>query len=545
LIAVAFYLLLRKFRSASAIHRTQIAIILFSTFIPLAGNLLYTFFPNFAPHLDTTPFLLTFQSLVLAFGLLRHHILDLTPIAREKLADSLSDGMIVLDLQNRIVDINQVAAQAISQATTAPLSGQNLAELAPPIRPFLALAPAQEIKTEIEAGTTPKLYFDVLISPVREPDQSVIGRLIVFRDITKRKHTENLVRESENRLRSFLETAPDPILIVDEAGYIIFANQQSTQLFQYSVAELHQLKIERLVPAETQAKHAELRKTYHTAPHTRPMGTIQNLFAVRKDGKELPVEVSLSPLQTPDGLLIISIVHDITARKQVEELREHLIHTLVHDLRNPLANIRSALELTRTADLEEELSPAEKDFIIGSALASTDKMKGLINNILDVHRLERNEVKIQKSPNQFGSLVNEIVASQLSLAKQKQITLVTEVSPHLPAIPLDPTLIARVLQNLIGNALNFTPAHGYVYLTAEILEGNKCRFSVRDTGDGIAADVRERLFQKFATTQQAGHGTGLGLAFCKLVIEAHGGEIWVESEAGQGAKFIFTLPLTN
>jgi signal transduction histidine kinase len=176
------------------------------------------------------------------------------------------------------------------------------------------------------------------------------------------------------------------------------------------------------------------------------------------------------------------------------------------------------------------------------------KMLTLVDNLLDISRLETHQMPLNYEHVLVSELIEVALAQQQGLAADKEITLASQVANGLPAAWIDEALIERVFQNLLGNAVKFTPRQGLIRVTADADPDSYDEwiiFFVYNTGEGIPPDLQERLFDKFTTGTQEGRGSGLGLAFCKMVIEAHGGRIWVKSTPGQDATFIFTLPATK
>jgi signal transduction histidine kinase len=169
----------------------------------------------------------------------------------------------------------------------------------------------------------------------------------------------------------------------------------------------------------------------------------------------------------------------------------------------------------------------------------------LINAILDVNRLESGQMPLEREPVRFDITAAEVVEMEQVLTRDKRLTLENTVRPDLPLVSVDVELLRRVLQNLIGNAIKFTPAGGHIAIDAQVdpADPQYLVVSVKDDGLGIMPDLQARLFQKFVSGRVRGRGSGLGLAFCRLVVEAHGGRIWVESTPGSGAVFHFTLPV--
>ena len=258
----------------------------------------------------------------------------------------------------------------------------------------------------------------------------------------------------------------------------------------------------------------------------------------------LPVVADTVPL----GRLLV--LRDVTEERMLAKMRDDLTHTMVHDLRNPLTGISTAIKLL-DRKLSDVLTPAQHR-LLEIADSSAQKMVDLVTAILDVSRLESGRMPINPVSLSLYELIVETMSMQMPLATAGNLHLEADVSPQLPAAWADAELVRRVLQNLVGNAIKFTPTGGRV-----LVSGRECEekpgettatmlcVSVADTGHGISPELRGSLFQKFVVGEHRERGSGLGLAFCKLAVEAHGGRIWVDSEPGEGSTFRFTLPIAG
>lgn len=261
----------------------------------------------------------------------------------------------------------------------------------------------------------------------------------------------------------------------------------------------------------------------------------------------IPIKIEGS---VPGRLLVL---HDVTEERLLEKMRHDLTSTMVHDLRNPITAVMGSLELLQKTNVLASLAPQQR--LLDIAVRSTGRALDLVNSILDVSRLESRQMPIEYSLASLYALTQEVLELETSLAANKQITLQNDLTYNLPPIMVDKGLVGRVLQNLIGNAIKFTPTGGRVEIKAQPLPKSPCPagvvssavllVSVKDNGQGIPPKIKHKLFQKFVTGSQVERGSGLGLAFCRLVLEAHDSCIWVESEPGQGSTFYFTLPIAK
>jgi signal transduction histidine kinase len=243
--------------------------------------------------------------------------------------------------------------------------------------------------------------------------------------------------------------------------------------------------------------------------------------------------------ETALGRLIV--LQDVTQERMLQRMRDDLTHTMVHDLRNPLNVVSSALEM-----LEDQIVSASTSAQVAQmmeiARGSTQRMLALVNDILKISQMEEGRMPLVRRPVDAGELVETVLKGQRPLALEKELVLENgSAENELPLVFADPGLIERVLQNLIGNAIKFTPSGGKITVSTAV-DGDKVRIAVDDSGPGVRPEMQEQLFQKFVTGEEGERGSGLGLAFCRMAIEAHEGEIWVESAPGVGATFVFTLP---
>ncbi|MDW8367517.1 MAG: hybrid sensor histidine kinase/response regulator, partial [Abditibacteriales bacterium] len=227
--------------------------------------------------------------------------------------------------------------------------------------------------------------------------------------------------------------------------------------------------------------------------------------------------------------------------RELEALRDSLTQMIIHDLRTPLTAILTGLQ---TMEMLGELSEAQNE-LLGLAVRGGQTLLGMINDLLDISRMEEGSLQLEYTDVAPAEVVHHALEQVASLARDKNLTLTTHLPADLPPVPADEDKLRRILVNLLGNAVKFTPRGGTVTVSA-CLQPPEILFSVADTGEGIPQEAFERIFEKFGQVETRSSGrkmsTGLGLTFCKMAVEAHGGRIWVESEVGKGSVFSFVIP---
>jgi signal transduction histidine kinase len=243
--------------------------------------------------------------------------------------------------------------------------------------------------------------------------------------------------------------------------------------------------------------------------------------------------------------LFEQLQQNYTRLQDLEKLRDDLTHMIVHDLRTPLTSVVAAIQ---TLDMVGEVNGAQRE-VMEIAVTGSASLLSLINSLLDVEKFESGAMDLDYTLLSLPELISAAIAQVMPLAQAKEIALVQEITPDLPWLNGDEAKLQRVLVNLLGNAVKFTPSGGSIVLQVRPCnEGKAVEFCVRDTGEGIPPEAFDRIFEKFGQVDSRKGGrsmsTGLGLTFCKLAVEAHGGQINVESTLSHGSSFCFTIPVT-
>jgi PAS domain S-box-containing protein len=383
---------------------------------------------------------------------------------------------------------------------------------------------------------------EISLSPLQTEEGLLVSSAI--RDITDRK-------KADDKFRGLLESAPDAMVIVNREGRIVLINAQTEALFGYGRTELLGQPIETLVPARFRNQHPGHRGSYFSSPRSRPMGAGADLFGLRRDGTEFAAEISLSPIETSEGMLVTAAIRDITERRQMEErmqqanrLKSEFLANMSHELRTPLNAIIGFTELMSDGKVEAS-SPQYKEFL-GHILTSGRHLLQLVNDILDLSKVEAGKMEFRPEAIDLSRIVDEIVAMLRTVASNKRLRVDRAVDPSLTDVILDPARFKQVLYNYLSNALKFTPEGGRVSVRVKPDTNETFRLEVEDTGPGIQERDLARLFVEFqqldAALTKKHAGTGLGLALTKRIVEAQGGSVGVRSVSGEGSVFHAILP---
>lgn len=343
------------------------------------------------------------------------------------------------------------------------------------------------------------------------------------------------LQNAHQRYRELFEESIDPIFITDWDGKITEANReavrlsgfQAEQLRYMSVHQLHQVNWNK-VGMEFEKLRDEDAVSYESVLH-------------KADAEKVPVVVYARRVEFEDADSIQWTLHDITERKELDALREDLTSMIYHDLRSPLGNIVSSLGLLGGIVGEDEAAQS----VLKVAAHSTSRIQRLIDSLLDINRLESGQSIAEQSEVRAEDLIKTAVTDVGPSSSGRRQTIQVNVEDSLPAIWVDADMIRRVLINLLENAIKYSKAGTTIDVGAK-LDGENVQFWVKDQGPGVPLAEQKRIFDKFARVNAGSHrptGLGIGLAFCRTAVLAHGGRIWIESEEGKGSRFMFSLPL--
>ncbi|MFC1452171.1 PAS domain S-box protein [Verrucomicrobiota bacterium] len=406
-------------------------------------------------------------------------------------------------------------------------------------------------------GAEPR-WCDVLITPVLGSDGKPERLLGISRDVTHRRLAEARLQ----RLSRAVEQSPAGVVITDARGTIEYVNPEFTRMTGYAPDEAIGMDPSLLKSGQHPREHYDSLWTTIEAGHVW-----RGEFANRKKSGEVYWESSsISPIRNQEGEIthFVAVKEDITEQKRaaeeleeayrrvresleqvrrMEELRDSFVHMIVHDMRSPLTGILWDLKLL-TRERGRPAGPEEARKWLSRAKTSTSELCEMVSSLLDVSRLEEGKMPLQLAEHEVGSIVDRGIEMLGGAADERRIHVETACDPV--KVRCDTELVQRVVTNLVGNALKFSPDDARVGVEVRCCtEG--VRIAVTDNGPGVPAEQHSRIFDKFGQVEGPGgtgekRSSGLGLTFCKLAVEAHGGTIGVESEQGRGSTFWFTLP---
>lgn len=343
--------------------------------------------------------------------------------------------------------------------------------------------------------------------------------------------------------KTLLDLAPDATVIVDASGRVVFANAQIERTFGYSSAELIGLPVEALLPERFRAAHPRHRQQFASKPRLRPMGAGLSLHGLHKDGREFPVEISLSPVDTGEGLLVVAAIRDATARQDKEDRlmeanrsKSRFLAAASHDLRQPLQTLNL---LNRAAARQAGASTALQG-ILERQQRALDSMSALLASVLDISKLDSGAVVANPAPCSLDEMFEQLRSDFEPQAADKGLRLIVERCPE--AALTDRELLRRLVGNLLSNAIRYTNV-GQVRLCC-VCTGEGLQIEVRDTGIGIPRDQLERVFEEFYQVDrgtQRPEGLGLGLSIVRRLAALLQTPITVESEPGRGTVFRVAL----
>jgi protein-histidine pros-kinase len=438
------------------------------------------------------------------------------------------------DLSGHIITWNR-AAETLYGLSAAEVEGQHVSMLMGPDR----LHELPELMSRVRLGERMHVetvrmrkdgtQFDVAltISPIRDPLGDLVGASVIARDVTER-------HQAEDDLRAILEVAPDAIVVTTRDGAIHAVNSQTEATFGYRADELIGQPLEMLLPERFRGDHIAQRMAFTTNPKLRPMGTDVELFGLRRDGVEFPVDIQLSTVPTKDGRLPVAVIRDVTERRRLEHLRDDFVANAAHELRTPLTTLAGLGEtLSRSFDVMDR---ADIEEAFAAMARQGERARVLIANLLDLSNIEGGRSNFTIINVELLPLIERV----LEAAPPPDAKAVVVDVPSGIAVRADPDRLAQVVTNLLVNAYRYG---GRQIRLHALREGSQIVLAVSDDGPGIERDLVPKLFEPFTRGKAASvvRGSGIGLALCRRIVEGMDGEIRYEQIVPRGSSFRVSL----
>lgn len=440
-----------------------------------------------------------------------------------------------------VVIVDDSGCIALANAQCLPVFGRAPEELVQ--QSLDAVVPGAELGTRrltLVRADGSEFAAEVSLAPVAIEGADLV--LATVRDLTGRIL-------AEERFRSLLEAAPDPTVIIDATGVIVLVNNRVRDVLGYEPGDLVGTTLPEIVAHPAEEEIRQRIAVYLAAPEAVPMGYSQEFRVRSTDGNEIPVEVSLAPVETVDGLMVSIAIRDMSERieleAQAQRVRDELIATVSHELRTPLTSIIGYAELMRDLDETDLSRRARTQLAIIERNAARELQ--LVDDLLTMAFIEGNRLRILRSPVDLGEVAGRVVGDHALAARERGLQLQLD-RREVPLVLGDFYRLVQALENLVTNAVKFTEPGGRidVRITAEDSMGV---LEVHDTGVGVPAEDRERLFERLyrgpAAVAAQTRGAGLGLSIVEAIVEAHGGRVELESEVGVGTVVRVAVPFAE
>lgn len=351
---------------------------------------------------------------------------------------------------------------------------------------------------------------------------------------------DQLVAE-KNKGEAIISSIEDGLVLFDTNLVAVSINPAARGMLGLDAAGNSVFRCSEVLPAKNVCDLVE--KVLNDSSGKIGLPDEQRIFTVQKGRETRHCLFAVTPIRDREGAVsgVVLLLRDVTRLREVDRLKSEFVMAASHELRTPLTGLGMSIDL-----LMEHLAPAltEKDReLLLAAQEETQRMKGLVSDLLDLSKIEAGKIELEFENVEVHPLLESIESIFRKQAEIRNVRLSVESPEGLPRVRADSNKVVWVLSNLVSNALRYVPDEGHIWIRAQKI-GKQVHISVRDDGLGIPLEYQSKLFQKFARTgERESEGSGLGLAICKEILRAHGGTIWVESEAGKGCTFTFTLPI--
>jgi PAS domain S-box-containing protein len=550
LMAAGNIILWRHLRRTQSVLFKQITILIVAMAVPIIAMVLFSIGLGYYKGLDVVPFSLIFAIGVFVWIFFRYRFIELVPAARGALIESLPDGVIILDNQATIVDLNPTSRKLLI-AADKPAIGRKLNDVWPQLD-LLSSSLKSNQRAEMPVGG---IYLDVSRTAFQDRKGSTVGNLLILRDVTERRRNEQTIKDSEIRYSTLVEQSNELVFIMQK-GVISFANSRIKEILGFEIQEVIGKPLEFLV---ADADKALVLKRHENRQSNKAEPKIYEILMRCKNEKLRIVEFSVGQIVFGGQPADIVTVRDITERKQTQKQLEDLYNqekvlrsnlqdeiekrskytrALVHELNTPLTSILASGEL-----LESEVEGKLLSALVKNIRRASFNLKQRIDELIELARGEVGMLKINAMPVEIARVLEEIVSEMEPLAESKGLQMDLEIGDGVGLVLGDRGRLRQVMSNLLSNAIKFTEKGRIEVLVADRAE--EIEIQVRDSGRGMSAEQMENLFDPYRRKMNEGQelgGLGIGLALSKMFVDLHKGTIKVESTLRKGTIFTFTVP---
>jgi PAS domain S-box-containing protein len=570
LIFAGTYYLFIGFINMRHIYRKQASILLLGSFIPWITNVIYALNINVIPNIDFSASSFIITGIAFTWGFSQFRLIEIIPIAKDAIFENMKDPIIVLDINNRVLDITP-ASQKILKVPISEIIGKKIEEAFSDQNDFIKqLGREKESQIEVCIKKNEREFcFDMKVTSLFDSHKNYNGRIIVLRDITERKQSEETLKKSEAAYKAIFENTGTATVIVENDTTISLANNCFQELSGYSREEIEGIKSWTEFVSE---KDLEKLKGYHKQRRGKNKESVPKNYDFRfvdKNNNVKNVQINVDII--PGTNKSVASLQDVTEQKMIlNELRDahELLYTVNKDLERKVKNRTAKIEkLIKQKDdfinqlghdLKTPLTPMmalvpiikektddPKDIeLLEVLMRNIFYMRDLVNKTIDLAKLNSDKIEFTIEDTNLLSEVENIINSNWVIFENNNIKLENKIDENI-FVKADKLRLNELLNNLITNSIKYTPKEGG-YITLDAKEGKDfVTISIEDTGIGMTENEISHIFDEFYKADDSRHNldsSGLGLPICKRIVKKHGGEIWVKSPGkGEGSVFLFTL----
>ncbi|MBN1188807.1 MAG: PAS domain S-box protein [Dehalococcoidales bacterium] len=558
LLLTGSFLICRSAFAAGREQRWKAIVILISTLIPVVTHIIsgVGYYP--IKGLDFTPFALALAGIIYTTTIFHFRFLDIVPVARSTLFEKIPDGILVLDAEGNIADMNP-SGEWLTGIKRDSVLGKKLDNVSPWLYQLISETGSGRHIEIIPDVTGSRFFLEASVTPLKDDNSTVTGWLIIIEDITYRKKATEAIKESEEKYRSLVNNIRLGVFRVTQQGKHLEINKAMENITGYSRDELLEMNASDLF------LNVEDREAIFNQSLFAPERTAAEVWNRRKDGSSIMVAVTATPVRGQDGKLLYydGILEDITERKKMTEQIRQLyekervqrqeleaearargifINTLGHELRTPLTPIVVSAESLKELFNRDPASIESK--LINNVYNGAEVLIQRLDELLELGKFAQGGITLNPRLLNPNTLVKQAISRCLPEIEGRNQKLSVEMNPDLPQLNADPLFLEQVFVNLLSNASKLSPGGGHIILRANAT-GDGLLVEVQDEGKGISAEEQERLFQPYHRVEQDRakyQGLGLGLAISRQIVDAHKGRIWLTRLPDRGNTFSFFLP---